>query len=87
MVTAITHWWLQAGGADVIFVGFIVAAVLAAVVQFFLRRRDRTANREVICVSHREANNLIRDGWRLAIPEEDNNKDFRVVYLERRKDK
>lgn len=65
--------------------------MIAAIRRFWLRRFPNYHRLELRCVPYKEADQLIRenegkrqsDQWRIA-PEEDSNREFGMVYLERR---
>jgi len=53
-------------------------------IQKFFDKKHRTKRVEIRYVDYVEGDRLIREGWQLALPEEDHNRVFGMVYVERR---
>lgn len=51
--------------------------------RYFVSKRLKPKRLELRFVSYGEGDALIRKGWQLALPEEDSNKVFGMVYVER----
>lgn len=68
-------------------VGFTLGAVgycIFLLLRWRATKRRENKNRIVRFVSYEEAETLLKQGWILAIPEEDTNRRIGWVYLERK---